>query len=288
MERLCDWADVVALLCETMVEAIPTEHRHKVTTHFAVGPDRWSNPYNQELLSILERKYEAWKQPAIPPLVSCICPTYGRFPTHGHLLSDAVACFLWQDYPAKELVVFNDSREQTLVCELPGVRVVNMPTRYATLGEKYNAAIKAARGDIILPWEDDDVSLPHRISQAVERLKGHAYFNPRRSWYWHDKLHSDHQHGVCHNASAYTREAWEKVGGYPAVSGSQDATMDSRLRALGRTAPPLTDDFREWSYVYRWGMQPYHLSGSGDCESFYRDVPRPPAGVFMVQACFAK
>ena len=79
---------------------------------------------------------------ASPPLVSCIMPTYGR-PDY---VQESVAMFLAQDYPYKELIVLNDCPEQEFHGDLPGVRVINEQTRYASLGEKRNVAIEAAAG----------------------------------------------------------------------------------------------------------------------------------------------
>src|SRR5688572_15193909 len=86
------------------------------------------------------------------PLVSCICPTYGRPPDHQHLVEEAIASFVNQTYPNKELIVLNDCPGQTLVCNAPGVRVVNVPERFPTLGDKRNAGVGLSRGQLIAPW----------------------------------------------------------------------------------------------------------------------------------------
>lgn len=51
---LSAWADRIALLEPGFKRYVPEEHWHKVV-NFNVGPDRWSNPYNQELLAILSK-----------------------------------------------------------------------------------------------------------------------------------------------------------------------------------------------------------------------------------------
>jgi hypothetical protein len=156
------------------------------------------------------------------------------------------------------------------------------------------------------------------MSQSVERLSaGPEYFNPQRSWFYVDgKVHSTHTHGVCHNASAFTRWVWGKVGGYPEVSGPQDALMDAALKSgrpgvealvphLGmnfevrakvrdwaeslpdhgvRVAPALTEDRVPWSYVYCWSRG-FHLSGNADTESAYRSYGdrAPPPGRYEIE-----
>ena len=54
---LAEWADVIAVLQPAFASHVPEAHRHKIAD-FDVGPDRWSNPYNQELLDILREKVE--------------------------------------------------------------------------------------------------------------------------------------------------------------------------------------------------------------------------------------
>lgn len=218
------------------------------------------------------------------PGVSCLCPTFNRAPHQLDLLGEAVESFLRQDYPGpKELVVLNDTPGQELALvyprSYPNVRVINLGSRLATLGGKRDALVRLAQFDLLCPWDDDDISLPGRLSQAVDRLtrwRIHPYvdhpkvngqwcapyWNPRRHWYLPPAgLQTNHSHGIGHNASIYTRDAWKKVGGYPAESGSEDRGMDQRLMALGNPPERVSDDPAEWMYVYRWGVSPTHVSG---------------------------
>jgi glycosyltransferase involved in cell wall biosynthesis len=216
------------------------------------------------------------------PLVSCLCPTFGRPPAYQHLLEETIESFLRQDYQNKELVVLNDCPGQVLVCDAPGVRVVNLPGRFPTLGDKYNAAVRLARGELLAPWEDDDISLPWRLSLSVERLGDAAYYNPRRYWFLNGAgLHFDHPMGYGHNLSLFRRSAFEAVGGYPAISGPQDAAMDGALRAkvgcVGEGGPDQEKlPVGEWYYIYRWGVQPWHLSSRSETDKFYREVGELP------------
>lgn len=60
IEVLSAWADVIALMTPEGIDQIPFEYRGKVVGHFNIGPDKWSNPYNQDLLSILKEKVESF------------------------------------------------------------------------------------------------------------------------------------------------------------------------------------------------------------------------------------
>ncbi len=211
------------------------------------------------------------------PMVSLICPTYNRVGGFLHLLEEAIYSFLMQNYDhdRMELIVINDTPGQQLKCTFHNVRIINCEKRFKTLGEKYNAAIDAARGSVIFPWEDDDISLPNRVTQGVEQLGDHGYWNPQKSWFYNSELRHDHSHGVCHNASCFTKDAWREVGGYPHVNGSQDAKFDYALRQSPRvllSPSVLNNNLFEWQYVYRWGVSNCHLSGNNDHEAFYSAV----------------
>src|SRR5215217_6873557 len=220
------------------------------------------------------------------PLVSCICPTYNRSPRYQHLLEEAIESFLRQDYPNKELIVINDCFGQELICDEPGVRVVNVAERFPSIGDKQNAAVGLTRGELIAPWDDDDISLPWRLSLSVERLGDGDYFNPRRYWFLDNEgLHFDHPVGYANNASLFRRAAFEGVGGYPSKSLGADAALDAAFSGLAHAVDARRGDKElrrsEWFYIYRWGVSPVHMSGSG-VEDFYGEVGKQP----VVEGCF--
>ena len=221
--------------------------------------------------------------PASMPLVSCLCATYNRPPSHQHLIEEAIESFLRQDYPNKELVVINDGAGQELLCDAPGVRIVNVDDRFPTLGEKYNAAADLARGALLAPWDDDDISLPWRLSLSVERLGDAAYFNPRRYWFLDPGgLHFDHTMGYAHNASLVTRDAFEAVGRYTSISVGYDAAIDAALWSRFEDAADPNRGHRsltraEWFYIYRWGVSPGHVSVGGSEENYRVIGERPVA-----------
>lgn len=234
------------------------------------------------------------------PFVSCLCPTYGRCPSYQHLLEESIESFLLQDYPAdrRELIVLNDHPDQQLLLKWdraqpwPNVRIARSLRRFDSLGEKYNQLCKLANGELLMPWEDDDISLPKRISQAVAKLKAQeaAYWKPPQVLFLQDGQAIRWQHGVGvrHHAGIFTKEAWQRVGGYPKISGAQDAVFDQLLQAncnYQEETPayqPGSMPPGEWQYIYRFGVSPVHLSGVSDHEEFYRRVGTMPVpgGIF--------
>jgi hypothetical protein len=176
--------------------------------------------------------------------------------------------------------VINDCPTQELLCNAPGVRIINHPTRFDTLGEKSNYAVTLARGDLVAPWDDDDINLPWRLSRSVELLSAADYFNPRHYWFLDGNgLHADHAMGVSHNCSLVRRTAWDALGGYGRISLGYDLEFDQKMLksgrpvvdARGKAALPRDD----WFYIYRWGVSPNHVSGAGR-ESYYSEIATHP------------
>lgn len=196
------------------------------------------------------------------PKVSCQCITYGRT----NLLDEAVECFLRQDYPGeKELVILNDLPTMKLAFDHPEVVVVNLPRRMRTVGEKRNACVALCGGDIIFPWDDDDISLPHRISFTLSRMTNHDYWKPDRYWYWRNgQINPEPTLGVAHAMGAWSRALFDAVSGYPHMESGQDQAIENLFARQGdlRCVQSIARD--EIFYVYRFpGTGSYHLSSGG-------------------------
>lgn len=52
MLMLSNWADLIIPMGEEFIKRIPMQNLHKVHV-VPIGPDRWRNPLNQELLDIV-------------------------------------------------------------------------------------------------------------------------------------------------------------------------------------------------------------------------------------------
>src|SRR4051794_21540808 len=97
-------------------------------------------------------------------LVSCIMPTVDR----RRFVPQAIRCFLAQDYSHKELVILDDGTDSVadLVPQHPEIRYLRKTIRQR-IGPKRNQACDAARGEIIVHWDDDDWSAPWRLSYQL-------------------------------------------------------------------------------------------------------------------------
>lgn len=194
--------------------------------------------------------------------------TFGR-PEH---VNEALACFLDQDYAGrKELLIFNTYTKQKLVGDFPNVRIINCAERPSCLGETRNQAVAAARGEVIVTWDDDDRYLPSHLSNFGKHFaEGVDWVWLSRQIYMEGWTIKSVVNGSV-NVFAYRRSAWEASGKYDQVNSGEDRMFLSRVVArCGGAKVELQD--HEISFLYHWGNGVYHISGLGD------DKPGQPSG----------
>jgi hypothetical protein len=101
--------------------------------------------------------------PPAPPLVSLIVLTCNR----PGFLKLSLASAAMQSYPHIEAIVIDDGSLPVQRADLKtpgvGVKLVRLEKR-SSIGEKRNAGVRAARGAIIMHWDDDDVRDPLHVS----------------------------------------------------------------------------------------------------------------------------
>lgn len=186
--------------------------------------------------------------------VSCLMATHGRWSK----VCEALACFLSQDYPFKELVILNN-HPQPLRFDHPEVRILNEP-RYPNLGACRNRLIDFVNGEFVRTWDDDDLYLPWAISQGVAHIGSAPAFKPRRSWLWEGR---EGGFRLCENvmeaswtvrADVVRKHRYQEGGGDEHNSLGRGIELEGgiRLRDFG----PFS------SYVYRWGHGMHHISGT--------------------------
>jgi glycosyltransferase involved in cell wall biosynthesis len=107
------------------------------------------------------------KDDSLLPLVSCIMPTFNR----REFVPRAIEFFLRQDYPEKELIILDDGEDSIadLIPEDPHVHYFRETIR-KDVGAKRNWLCEQAQGEIIIHWDDDDWSAPHRITLQVKAI----------------------------------------------------------------------------------------------------------------------
>ncbi|MGA2035938.1 MAG: hypothetical protein ABSG68_27125 [Thermoguttaceae bacterium] len=196
--------------------------------------------------------------------IAAVCVTYLRPRQLGWM----IRCFLGQDYPAdqRELIVLDDAG-QYADQQGDGWRLVSVSKRFASLGEKRNAAARLARDccEAFCVWDDDDLYLPWALCASAAALRQAPWSRP--SLVLHPQADGSlWQHrtgGLFHGGWAYRRELFERFGGYPAVNNGEDQALARRWEQAGTgEADPCALGFAPF-YVYPWGGGAWHLSGLG-------------------------
>jgi glycosyltransferase involved in cell wall biosynthesis len=189
------------------------------------------------------------------PTVSCIMPTRDRRPFVGR----AVAQFLAQDYPDRELIVVDDGADAIadLLPVDPRVRLLRFDRRM-TIGAKRNAACEATIGDIIVHWDDDDWMAEWRLTYQVNAL---------------EQRPAD----VCGLSRLYffdaqSRRAWEYVYPAGATAWVAGGTLCYR-KAIWRAQPfPDVNEGEDTRFV--WALRSARLLALDDSTFYVATVHR--------------
>jgi len=194
--------------------------------------------------------------------LTAVCVTYDR----PHLLGELIQCFLYQDYPKalRELIILDDAGQYGNQ-EGDGWRIISIPRRFNSLGEKRNACIALASPDAegFLVADDDDIYLPHWFSACARALKEGDFCRPSLVLSFKDnKLKAMPSQNVYHPSWAFRKDAFYKIGGYKNLNSGEDQEFGGRLIAAKfkevdpcKYYPPYL--------VYRWdGTNSYHMSAS--------------------------
>ena len=204
-----------------------------------------------------------------PMKLAALCCTYLRPAGLGQLIE----CYLRQDYPRelRELVILDDAGQyENQVGD--GWRLISIPSRFRSLGEKRNACAALASPDVegFLIADDDDIYLPHWFRTQAEALQRAEWSHPGLVLVEHgDGLREGDTGGLYHGGWALRREAFYRVRGYGPHNNGEDQELAGRLGSTGVTecdpcnfAPPF--------YIYRYDNASYHLSYMDD--QGYRDL----------------
>lgn len=193
------------------------------------------------------------------PSISCLCLTFAR----PELLEEAIQSFLNQDYAGeKELLILNDFHLQNITIDHPEISVINLPRKVNTLGEKRNMAAALSSGEVLFPWDDDDISLPFRVSQSIDFLikENTEYYKPTTAFNWNngqiDNIGENNFHAQC----CYTRELFNKAL-YGVMGSGEDQEFDAKVaRILNKKISTVVLPHENF-YLYRWaGTGSYHIS----------------------------
>ena len=165
-------------------------------------------------------------------------------------MPEAIRLFLAQDHADKELIILDDGADSVadLVPADPRIRYLRETPR-APVGAKRNRACMAARGAVIVHWDDDDWYAPWRLSYQVRALQNAdadicgldrvLYREEAGGAAW-EYVWPDGGGAWLHGATlCYRRALWQR-GGFPAIAVGEDTQFlrthtGARLLALPQT-----------------------------------------------------
>lgn len=194
-------------------------------------------------------------------MISCLCPTYEPRES----LWEAIECFDRQDYPQhqRELLVLCDHPSGVeRISDYKGLTTICVDRRFRTLPEKYNALVGMARGQILMPWEDDDLYEPWHLAAHVEAIGDESLSRlskpsvcrqhmPDGQTYLRRDVGNNRLRRF-HASIAYTRAAFTGISGYPITDRADfDHQFMCRLQKWCTLVDPIVHDPRP-SYVNRW------------------------------------
>lgn len=194
-------------------------------------------------------------------MISAKCITYGRV----EFLEESLYSFLNQDYDGEsEMIIVNDYPLQELIFDHPRVRIFNLKETFDHLGDKENYATSLCKGDIIAQWDDDDVALPNHLKN-IEK-----YFVPGTDLLqWANGIFMSGRqiaaiHSVGNSGIVYSRDCWNKIGGYPKENAGYDMSFVMKIRGMeGVDFKQVITPREEASWIYMWANGTYHCSGAG-------------------------
>lgn len=172
------------------------------------------------------------------PLVSCVMPTFNR----RKFVPGAIDNFRSQTYPNRELVIVDDGNDPIadLVPDDPMIRYIRLDQRLKT-GAKRNAACRAARGEIIVHWDDDDWSSPDRVEVQVAALLDSGadlcglsdllFYEPATDRGWCYRYPPRARPWVAGGTMCYPRSLWEAQP-FPDVRQGEDTQFVWANRSL--------------------------------------------------------
>jgi glycosyltransferase involved in cell wall biosynthesis len=164
----------------------------------------------------------------------------------------AIDCYQRQRYADRELIVISaepDAEVAEVILELgdPSIRFIAAPD-VRRVGEMRNAAIRAASGDLISVWDDDDLSHPMRLEwqySAMNAMGADACMLERVLLWWPQRR----------RLAFGVRRAWENTllarrEAMPAYSDQIRGSDTQVIRALVANSARVTMLDRPEAYLY--------------------------------------
>ena len=192
-------------------------------------------------------------------MISCICLTYGRT----WLRQEAIQSFIEQEnrVSATELIIVNDMPDQFIRVKPVGkwpIIVYNCKKRFDSLNDKFDYAVSLALYDYVCFWDDDDISLPHRLGKSYSEVATwpNDYIAFNTHFYCNNGNPTICDRGI-HGGDVFPKRLYFSLGGSQGV-GHNDENFVAKCRQVGRYR--VADNHKNPFYLYRWAGITAHNS----------------------------
>jgi hypothetical protein len=183
-------------------------------------------------------------------------PTLGR----PHLVEEVIAMWELQTYQDRELLIYDTANQMP---EISGEtwRIIHQGKLPFSMGTTCNVGIRMSDAPLIARIDDDDHYFPWHLEACVEALQNSAMSCPYCTWdgqYGRVECFQTYSRSVGPSGVAYagawafTREAFEAIGGYKESEFREDE-CEFRDRMVEKYGPPgdtTAGKFRTPSYLY--------------------------------------
>ena len=185
---------------------------------------------------------------------------FGFMPTLGrpHLVEEVIWMWERQSYPDKELLVYDTGNQMPQIIGSCW-RIVHQGECPTSMGTTCNAGIRMSDAPYILRIDDDDAYAPWHVEAIVEALQKSPWACPHTVWDWQygepllcRTYRKDTTDIAYAGTWAFTREAFEAVGGYREDC-FREEECEFRTRLHNKFGPPsdsVSVKFPITSYSY--------------------------------------
>jgi hypothetical protein len=164
-----------------------------------------------------------------------------------------------------EMVIINDSSDVTYEINHDRVRIINLSTRFSSIGKKLEYGMKQCKYNYVYRLDDDDLLTPWGLSLSSKYILENPGYDIYRcySHYFFDNNVFSGINGSVNNGNCYSKDYINRIQ-FPDVSVTEDVeiTFNTRPRTY-------TGNTGIYSMIYRWGMGTTHISGIGINDSQY-------------------
>ena len=153
------------------------------------------------------------------PVINCIMLV--TWPQRRQMTQEALVSFICQDYANRVLTIVNDGAPCRLTSAFHARcrgQVLQVPPG-TTIGEKRNAGAQAVAADYLASFDDDDFSLPGRLSDHLACIGNAVWLSAGRKYIALHRLDNiiGFEYGRCFGAGMISAEVTRRLS-WPALN----------------------------------------------------------------------